>query len=611
VKLPRIDKIKTIREKYTSGTLIFKNAKRIIIHTFKTSPKYSTGLLITIILLALSPFFSAWITSKVIDELINTISQTNNLTHDLLILIILFLGVLVLTGLIDTISGFFEYNLEFEMENSLTKELTIKYAYLDIEHYETPKTSDLLQKVRENQFMPIRFIIEFFWLIRPVVGILSAIVIITSLSPLLTTVIVLASIPEAVSNVFFGKKVWELRNIDAEKRRDFRRSNDHLTSEMSLMELKIFKTREFLIDRAFSLFKTFRSNMLKVQNRRRLISILLSLVYIAGGGIAIVIITMAVIIRKITIGQFSFYISASRQLGDSFATLLRRTSNLYEISLYVNDFYELLDLPEKIIPGTAIIPKSKTPSNIFIDNINFHYPGSKEYIFNNFSLSIKPGEHLAIVGENGAGKTTLIKLLMRFYDVTKGKILIDNKEIKDIDPNSWYEKIGALFQEFNTYHFDAKTNIGMGDPDRLDNKEEIIEAAKKACAHEFIEKYEGKYEQILSKDFTGGIRPSWGQWQRIALARVFFKDAPILILDEPTSSIDPKAEYEIFTRLFEFAKGKTVIIISHRFSTVRNAERIIVLDKGKIIEEGNHEELLAIHEGKYKTAFELQRKGYE
>lgn len=215
-----------------------------------------------------------------------------------------------------------------------------------------------------------------------------------------------------------------------------------------------------------------------------------------------------------------------------------------------------------------------------------------------------------MVGVNGAGKTTLIKLICRFYDVTEGEILVDGINIKDLTFESLYTKIGVLFQDFIKYsQFNVKTNIELGDLSSIGNENKVNDAVFKADAQSFIDEYSNKLEQILDKSIEGGINPSGGQWQRIALARAFFRDAPILILDEPTSAIDAKAEFDIFERLYEFSMGKTVIIVSHRFSTVRKANKIYVIDQGEIIEEGSHSELLALN-GKYAEAFRTQARGY-
>ena len=226
-----------------------------------------------------------------------------------------------------------------------------------------------------------------------------------------------------------------------------------------------------------------------------------------------------------------------------------------------------------------------------------------------FNLSIKNGEKIALVGENGAGKTTLIKLLLRFYDVTDGEILVNGINIKNINLEKWYSEIGALFQDFIKYQFTFKENVYFGDQKQINNLELLKDAIKKSGADEYLKDLPNKFNQIIGKMFKDGIDLSGGQWQKLALARAFFKNAPILILDEPTSAIDAKAEYEIFQRVQELQKDKTVIIISHRFSTVRNADKILVLNEGAIIEEGSHETLMKM-KGLYAELFNIQAKGY-
>lgn len=243
-------------------------------------------------------------------------------------------------------------------------------------------------------------------------------------------------------------------------------------------------------------------------------------------------------------------------------------------------------------------------------NVSFIYPDSKRSILKNFNLIIKSGEKIALVGENGAGKSTIIKLLLRFYDVTEGEITINGTNIKNIDLNAWQGRIGALFQDFIKYQFTLKENVIYGDLEKQDDLKAIHDALKKSGANNFLHTLPKRIDNVVGKMFDNGIDLSGGQWQKLALARAFFRDAPILILDEPTSAIDAKAEYEIFQNVQNLQKDKTVIIISHRFSTVRNADRILVLDEGKIIEEGSHEKLMK-EKGLYAELFEIQAKGYK
>ena len=266
----------------------------------------------------------------------------------------------------------------------------------------------------------------------------------------------------------------------------------------------------------------------------------------------------------------------------------------------------MIESSEKIVGMPQII----TPPVIEFKKVSFKYPGAERFILKDFNLIIRSGEKIALVGENGAGKTTLIKLLLRFYDVTEGELLINGVNIKDISLKEWHKTIGALFQDFIKYQFSFKENVLFGDLAKPEDPEQINKAIQSSGANGYLPTLPKGMNQQVGKMFEEGVDLSGGQWQKLALARAFYRDAPLLILDEPTSAIDAKAEFEIFERVQNLQKDKTVIIISHRFSTVRNADRILVLDEGQIIEEGTHNQLMK-KKGLYAELFEIQAQGYK
>ena len=292
--------------------------------------------------------------------------------------------------------------------------------------------------------------------------------------------------------------------------------------------------------------------------------------------------------------------------------ILNMYSSISARNKYLDKFFDFLET-EKFITSPSepvAIPNKPEPPILEFKDVVFKYPSTERDILKNFNLTIQSGEKVALVGENGAGKTTLIKLLLRFYDVTEGEILINGVNIKDVNLDEWHKCIGALFQDFIKYQFTFKENVYLGDLTKANEEKLLKEAIEKSGANKYLDTLPNGIDQIVGKMFEGGIDLSGGQWQKLALARAFFRDAPILILDEPTSAIDAKAEYEIFQNVQKLQKDKTVVIISHRFSTVRQADRILVLDDGKILEEGNHEELMK-EKGLYAELFEIQAKGYK
>jgi ATP-binding cassette subfamily B protein len=306
----------------------------------------------------------------------------------------------------------------------------------------------------------------------------------------------------------------------------------------------------------------------------------------------------------------TLYLTIFRQGQSTFQSILSGVGSIYENNLFMANLFDFLGIePQMGIAGR--IQKLPVPLRRGIEfrGVGFRYPDSEEWALRDIDLTIRPGEKIALVGPNGAGKTTLIKLLSRLYDPTEGTVLIDDIDIRELDPRELRQRVGVIFQDFVRYHVPARENVGFGQIDSLENTEQIIEAARKSGAHPIIEDLPEGYETMLGRWFHGGHELSIGQWQKIALARAFMRDAEILVLDEPTASLDAETEYEIFRRFQELTVGKMAILISHRFSTVRMADRIVVLQEGRIVEIGSHHDLLN-QGGIYGHLFGLQAEGY-
>jgi len=307
----------------------------------------------------------------------------------------------------------------------------------------------------------------------------------------------------------------------------------------------------------------------------------------------------------------SFYMSTIESFDRSIGNTVSYFVVAGDLITKLSTVYEFYHLEPVVGEGDIVLPRLDNPPSIEFKNVSFSYPNSKSKVFDNFNIKIESGEKVAIVGVNGAGKSTFTKLIARLYDPQLGQVLINGNDLKNLKIDDWYKNMGLLFQDFKTY--DALTveeNIYIGKTAKPMDKEKVIEAAKNADAHEFITKYPKKYKTFMNERYEDGIQASKGQKQKVAIARFFYRDAPLAIFDEPTSAIDAQSEYKIFNRIYDFFDNKTVIIISHRFSTVRNADRIIVLDEGNIVEEGSHKELMEL-DGKYAEAFNIQATGYK
>lgn len=315
--------------------------------------------------------------------------------------------------------------------------------------------------------------------------------------------------------------------------------------------------------------------------------------------------------NNLSLTSYIFYSGIIARVNGSLNTVFSTYSSMQEGILYAHDFYSFLEMQPQIknndLDGHKL--KETVVPELVFKNVWFRYPGSEKWVFEDLSFTIKAGEHIAIVGENGAGKTTMIKLLLRFYDVDRGSIEVNGVDLRNISLRSWYRQLGTLFQDFNTYPLDIKHNVIISDNNKLDDAK-LKQSLEQSGVDSIVKNLPFGLETVLDSSFKKGTEPSGGQWQRVALARAFYRNANILILDEPTAAIDAKAEYDIFNSIFKHQSQKTTIIISHRFSTVRRADRIIVLEKGKIVEEGSHDDLMKHSNGLYKEMFDKQAEGY-
>lgn len=487
-----------------------------------------------------------------------------------------------------------------------------KLASLDIQYFENDKFRDLMEKSRESiNYRPQNLIDNLLFLSQSSVQFLIALIALAKLNWFFIILILLISVPEFINQTLESKLSWGIWGQNSPLRKRYNYLMHILQGHREIKEVRIFKLAKKLLSEIRSLQEKFYVDNKKLAQRQYSTSLIFK---VLSTGVFIGIeafVILQAIAKKLTVGDINFYTGVVTNFQSGLGGLLRNANQIFESSLYVKSIFEVLDSKNLIKESENPVKlTSKGALVVEFKDVDFAYPGSDKKILRHFSMAINPGEKIAFVGENGAGKSTIIKLLARFYDVDKGDILIDGYNIKDLDLTDWYYHLGVLFQDFNRYEHTVKENIYFGKVHEEMNMEKIIEAATSSGAHKFVKDYKKGYEQILGKMFEEGVEPSGGQWQKIALARAFFRNAPILVLDEPTASIDARAESEIFNKVEKLSKDKTVIIISHRFSTVRNADKIYVIDSGKIVEEGDHQSLMKL-DGQYASLFNLQAKGYQ
>jgi ATP-binding cassette, subfamily B, bacterial len=390
--------------------------------------------------------------------------------------------------------------------------------------------------------------------------------------------------------------------------------NTLMTTDTYNKEVKLFNLGRFFIERFKNLANKLYEEDKNIIVRRYLMNFVWTGLTVAANSTIYLYVALQTIIHSLPLGSLILYTQSAVQAGQSFQGLLNGVSGTYENNLYVGTLFEFLEYEPKIV--SPLEPKPVEPEVKGLDvefrDVSFTYPGKDpvtQAALKHVSFTIKAGEAIALVGRNGAGKTTLVKLLTRLYDPDEGEILIGGRNIKEYDLQDLREQVGVIFQDYVNYYMSARENIGVGRINEIENEDLVMSAARKSGANAVIEQLPSGYETMLGRWFKDGTQLSGGEWQKVALARAFMRDARILVLDEPTSSLDAQAEYEVFEHFRTLTEGKSAIFISHRFSTVRLADRIFVIEHGGILESGSHQELMAL-DGRYAELFNLQAEAY-
>jgi ATP-binding cassette subfamily B protein len=562
---------------------------------------------------ALLPASQAWVGKLIVDGVVASIQQGADpeVVRTVFVYLILELALFLLNTALNQARRLIQQLIQLQLANRIRGEIIQKALTLDLAFFEHPDFYDRLQNARrESGYKPVDLINDTFLIVQNTITLISFAVLLLRFSPWLVIILLVTSIPAFIAETRFSEEGFRLLTRRAPETRQINYLSRLLTEDTSAKEIKLFNLGETLLTRYMTLFDKFFREDKSLALRRAVAGFGLGLIATLGFYGSYAWIVWHTVQGKISLGDMTLYLTIFRQGQTTFQGILSGIGNIYENNLFMANLFDFLGLKPQM--GVAEQNQGLSVplrSGIEFRGVGFRYPDSEEWALRDIDLTIRPGEKIALVGPNGAGKTTLIKLLSRLYDPTEGTILIDGIDIRALDPRDLRQRIGVIFQDFVRYHLAASENIGFGQIEALDRLEQIVESARKSGAHSVIENLPDGYRTMLGRWFHGGHELSVGQWQKIALARAFMRDAEILVLDEPTASLDAETEYEIFRRFQELTVGKMAILISHRFSTVRMADRIVVIQEGRIVEIGNHHDLLK-QGGIYGHLFSLQAEGY-
>ena len=580
---------------------------------WQTNRVATVGLAFLTLAGALLPAAQAWVGKLIVDGVVASIQAGHDpdrfrtVFYYLIVELILFL----LSTAFSHSRRLIQQLIQLQLANRIRAEIIRKALTLEMAFFEHPDFYDRLQNARrEGGYKPVELVNDSFQIVQSMITMISFAALMLRFSPWLVVILLATSIPAFIAETRFSEQGFRLLTRRAPETRQINYLARLLTEDSAAKEIKLFNLGDRLLARYVTLFAKFFEEDKSLAIRRAAVGFSLGLIATMGFYGSYAWIVWRTVQGNISLGDMTLYLTIFRRGQSTFQSILSAVGNIYENNLFMANYFEFLDIKPQM---RVAAPAKKLPVSlargIEFRGVGFRYPDSEEWVLRDIDLSIRPGEKIALVGHNGAGKTTLIKLLSRLYDPTEGVILFDGIDIRDIDPLELRQRIGVIFQDFVRYHLPASENIGFGQIEAADQMDKIISSARKSGAHAMIENLPEGYQTMLGRWFHGGHELSLGQWQRIALARAFMRDAEILVLDEPTASLDAQTEYEIFRHFQELTEGKMAILISHRFSTVRMADRIVVIEGGRISESGSHQELLR-REGIYAQLFSMQAEGY-
>ena len=589
-----------------------QNLPRFFKLVWQTSPRMTIVNAVLRLARSAIPLAVLYVAKLIIDEVILVSHSHGTLSHTYLWkLVAIEFGLAVLSDSLSRAITLVDSLLGDLFSNRTSVRIMEHAATLDLDQFEDSVFYDKLERARQQTSGRTVLLSQVMSQVQDLITMGFLAVGLLAFNPWLILLLLVAIVPAFLGENYFNDRSYMLTRGQTPQRRELDYVRYLGASDETAKEVKLFSLSGFIVDRFKSLSGKFYTDNRALSIKRASWGTFFALLGSAGYYGAYIFIIIKAVDGRLSIGDLTFLAGSFRQLRSLLENILARFTSVSQGAIYLRDFFEFFEIQPKIVQPLHPRPFPDPIRQGFIfENVGFRYIHAEHWANRHLSFTLHAGEKLALVGENGAGKTTLVKLLARLYDPTEGRILLDGIDLKEYDLADLRQHIGIIFQDYIRYQMTFAQNIAVGNIQEQNNRPLIMASARQSLADALAKRLPGKYDQALGRRFNEGVELSGGEWQKIALARAYMKNASLLILDEPTAALDARAEYNVFQRFAELTKGKSAVLISHRFSTVRMADRILVLEKGEIIEMGSHEELLK-KEGRYAELFQLQAIGYQ
>lgn len=588
-----------------------KNLPKFFLLIWNTNKYLAIANIVLRVIMSSIPLAVLYVGKLIIDEVIRLIEigSDADMTY-LWTVLAVELGLALFSDILNRSITLVDSLLGDLFSNETSVKLIKHAAQLDLYQFEDANFYDKLERARRQTTGRVVLMTQVLSQFQDIITIFFLAAGLIAFNPWLILLLFLAVLPAFLGETHFNERSYSLSRSWTPERREL----DYLryigASDETAKEIKIFGLADFVSERFRVVADKYYLANRNLAIKRALWGSGLSSIGVFAYYGAYVFIIIQTVGGILTVGTLTFLAGSFKRMRDMMQMIMRRFSSITESALYLQDLFDFFDLKPQAAIGEH--PKSipaQIQSGFTFENVGFKYYGSERWSLRNVSFHLKKGEKLALVGENGAGKTTLVKLLARLYEPTEGRILLDGVDIREYDLAAYRRATGVIFQDYVRFQMNVNDNIAIGQINEIENVPKIELSAEKSLANQVVSKLPDGFQQMLGKRFKNGVELSGGEWQKIALARAYMRDAQLLILDEPTSALDARAEHEVFVRFSELIEGKSAVLISHRFSTVRMADRILFLENGQMKELGSHEELIA-QDGKYAELFHLQAKGY-